>query len=188
MPFCYFLTKFVANLLAHQKEQPTFILEIMTVADYIKQQETDEHRFSFEVLPPLKGNGTDALFRTIDKLAEFNPAFINITTHHSEYVYKELDNGQFERQRIRRRPGTIAIASAIKQRYNIPVEPHVICSGTTIEQIEYELLDLQFLGIRNLMLLRGDKAKEDSRFTPTPGGHAHTTDLIKQVVRFNEGS
>ena len=187
MPFCYFLTKFVANLLVHQKEQPTFILEIMTVADYIKQQETDEHRFSFEVLPPLKGNGTDALFRTIDKLAEFNPAFINITTHHSEYVYKELDNGQFERQRIRRRPGTIAIASAIKQRYNIPVEPHVICSGTTIEQIEYELLDLQFLGIRNLMLLRGDKAKEDSRFTPTPGGHAHTTDLIKQVVRFNEG-
>ena len=146
MPFCYFLTKFVANLLVHQKEQPTFILEIMTVADYIKQQETDEHRFSFEVLPPLKGNGTDALFRTIDKLAEFNPAFINITTHHSEYVYKELDNGQFERQRIRRRPGTIAIASAIKQRYNIPVEPHVICSGTTIEQIEYELLDLQFLG------------------------------------------
>ena len=159
----------------------------MTVADYINQQTSDEHRFSFEVLPPLKGNGTEALFRTIDKLAVFNPAFINITTHHSEYVYKELDNGQFERQRIRRRPGTIAIASAIKQRYNIPVEPHVICSGQTIEQIEYELLDLQFLGIRNLMLLRGDKAKEDSRFTPTPGGHAHTTDLIKQVVRFNEG-
>ena len=159
----------------------------MTVADYIKQQETNEHRFSFEVLPPLKGNGTDALFRTIDKLVAFNPAFINITTHHSEYVYKELDNGQFERQRIRRRPGTIAIAAAIQQKYNIPVEPHVICSGTTVEQIEYELLDLQFLGIRNLMLLRGDKAKEDSRFTPTPGGHAHTTDLIKQVVRFNEG-
>ena len=159
----------------------------MTVADYIKKQDTGERRFSFEVLPPLKGNGTGALFETIDKLVEFNPAFINITTHHSEYVYKELENGQFERQRIRRRPGTIAIAAAIQQRYDIPVEPHVICSGQTIEQIEYELLDLQFLGIRNLMLLRGDKAKEDSRFTPTPGGHAHTTDLIKQVVRFNEG-
>ncbi len=159
----------------------------MTVADYIKKQDTGERRFSFEVLPPLKGNGTGALFETIDKLVGFNPAFINITTHHSEYVYKELENGQFERQRIRRRPGTIAIAAAIQQRYDIPVEPHVICSGTTIEQIEYELLDLQFLGIRNLMLLRGDKAKEDSRFTPTPGGHAHTTDLIKQVVRFNEG-
>ena len=158
----------------------------MTVADYIKLN-TNEKRFSFEVLPPLKGNGTEALFQAIDKLTVFNPAFINITTHHSEYVYKELSNGQYERQRIRRRPGTIAIAAAIQHRYDIPVEPHVICSGQTIEDIEYELLDLQFLGIRNLMLLCGDKAKEDSRFMPTPGGHAHTTDLIQQVVRFNEG-
>ena len=89
----------------------------MTVADYINHPESDQRRFSFEVLPPLKGNGTEALFATIDKLAELNPAFINITTHHSEYVYRELDNGQFERQRIRRRPGTIAIAAAIQNRY-----------------------------------------------------------------------
>ena len=115
----------------------------MTVADYIKLN-TGEKRFSFEVLPPLKGNGTETLFRTIDKLAVFNPAFINITTHHSEFIYKELSNGQYERQRIRRRPGTIAIAAAIQHRYDIPVEPHVICSGQTIEDIEYELLDLQF--------------------------------------------
>ena len=146
-----------------------------------------ERRFSFEVLPPLKGTGTDKLFADIDKLREFNPAYINITTHHSEFVYRELDNGQFERQRIRRRPGTVAIAAAIQQRYSIPVQPHVICSGATIEDIEYELLDLQFLGISDLLLLRGDKAREDSRFTPTPGGHAHTTDLIRQVKRFNEG-
>ena len=158
----------------------------MTVAEYIRQDYGD-HRFSFEVLPPLKGNGTASLFRTIDKLSVFGPGFINITTHHSEYVYRELDNGQFERLRVRRRPGTVAIAAAIQQRYNIPVVPHVICSGTTIEDIEYELIDLQFLGIRNLMLLRGDKAKEDSRFTPTPGGHAHTTDMIRQVTRFNDG-
>ena len=157
-----------------------------TIADYIIQA-TDERRFSFEVLPPLKGTGTETLFGTIDKLVPFAPAFINITTHHSEYVYRELPDGQFERLRVRRRPGTIAIAAAIQHKYHIPVEPHVICSGRTIEEIEYELLDLQFLGIRNLMLLRGDKAKEDSRFTPTPGGHAHTTDLIRQVVRFNEG-
>ena len=157
-----------------------------TIADYIIQA-TDERRFSFEVLPPLKGTGTETLFGTIDKLVPFDPAFINITTHHSEYVYRELPDGQFERLRVRRRPGTIAIAAAIQQKYHIPVEPHVICSGRTIEEIEYELLDLQFLGIRNLMLLRGDKAKEDSRFTPTPDGHAHTTDLIRQVVRFNEG-
>ncbi len=149
--------------------------------------DTTERRFSFEVLPPLKGTGTDKLFADIDRLAELNPAFINITTHHSEYVYRELSNGQFERLRVRRRPGTIAIAAAIQQRYQIPVQPHVICSGATVEDIEYELLDLQFLGIHDLLLLRGDKAKEDSRFTPTPGGHAHTTDLIRQVNRFNEG-
>jgi methylenetetrahydrofolate reductase (NADPH) len=88
---------------------------------------------------------------------------------------------------MRRRPGTIAIAAAIQQRYQIPVQPHVICSGATVEDIEYELIDLQFLGIHDLLLLRGDKAKEDSRFTPTPGGHAHTTELIRQVQQFNEG-
>ena len=158
----------------------------MTVVDIINK-ETDKKRFSFEVLPPLKGTGTDKLFATIDKLREFYPAFINITTHHSEFVYKQMDNGLLQRQRIRRRPGTIAIAAAIQNKYNIPVQPHVICSGATIEDIEYELLDLQFLGINNLLLLRGDKAKEDSKFIATPGGHEHTTDLIKQVQQFNNG-
>ena len=158
----------------------------MSVTEIINKHER-ERQFSFEVLPPLKGTGTGRLFADIDKLAELKPAFINITTHHSEYVYRELPDGRFERSRVRRRPGTIAIAAAIQQRYHIPVQPHVICSGATIEDIEYELIDLQFLGIRDLLLLRGDKAKEDSRFTPTPGGHAHTTDLIRQVVRFNEG-
>ncbi len=158
----------------------------MSVSEIINQHKR-ERQFSFEVLPPLKGTGTDRLFADIDKLAELEPAFINITTHHSEYVYRELPDGRFERSRVRRRPGTIAIAAAIQQRYHIPVQPHIICSGATIEDIEYELIDLQFLGIRDLLLLRGDKAKEDSRFTPTPGGHAHTTDLIRQVVRFNEG-
>ena len=118
----------------------------MKVIDIINN-ETEERNFSFEVLPPLKGTGTANLFDTIDRLRQFGPRFINITTHHSEYVYKELDNGQFERQQIRRRPGTIAIAAAIQHKYNIPVIPHVICSGVTIEDIEYELLDLQFLGI-----------------------------------------
>ena len=158
----------------------------MAVANLITKN-SDEHQFSFEVLPPLKGTGTDKLFADIEKLCKLNPAFINITTHHSEYVYKELSDGRFERQRMRRRPGTIAVAAAIQQRFQVPVQPHVICSGATIEDIEYELLDLQFLGITDLLLLRGDKAKEDRVFTPTPGGHAHTTDLIRQVQRFNEG-
>ncbi len=158
----------------------------MSVTEIINKHTRDK-QFSFEVLPPLKGTGTEKLFADIDKLAVLEPAFINITTHHSEYVYRELPGGQFERLRVRRRPGTIAIAAAIQQRYHIPVQPHVICSGATIEDIEYELLDLQFLGIHDLLLLRGDKAKEDNRFTPTPGGHAHTTDLIRQVQRFNDG-
>ncbi len=158
----------------------------MTITDLICSNET-KRNFSFEVLPPLKGNGTGQLFATIDKLKDFNPLFINITTHHSEFVYKQLPNGLLEKERVRRRPGTIAIAAAIQQKYNIPVQPHVICSGATIEDIEYELIDLQFLQIDNLLLLRGDKAREDRSFTPTPGGHAHTTDLIRQVQRFNDG-
>lgn len=153
----------------------------------ILNEKNDRNHFSFEVLPPLKGNGTANLFATIDQLKAFNPLYINITTHHSEYVYHELANGQFQRQRIRRRPGTVAIAAAIQQRYQIPVIPHVICSGTTIEQTEYELLDLQFLGIENLLLLRGDKAKDDPKYLPSPGGHLHTTDLMQQVNRFNDG-
>ena len=158
----------------------------MAVANII-QGKRDERQFSFEVLPPLKGNGTERLFGDIEKLCQFKPAFINITTHHSEYIYKEVEVGRFERQRLRRRPGTIAVAAAIQQRFGVTVQPHIICSGCTIEDIEYELLDLQFLGIRDILLLRGDKAKDDAVFKPTPGGHAHTTDLIRQVQRFNEG-
>ena len=135
----------------------------MAVAKLINEPE-QERQFSFEVLPPLKGTGTDGLFRDIEKLCELNPAFINITTHHSEYVYRELPGGHFERLRLRRRPGTIAVAAAIQQRFQVTVQPHVICSGCTIEDIEYELLDLQFLGITDLLLLRGDKAKDDRTF------------------------
>lgn len=143
--------------------------------------------FSIEVLPPLKGNGTGALFRNLDKMCEMKPLYVNITTHHSEYVYRELEGGHYERQRIRRRPGTIAIAAAIQKRYGVMVIPHVICSGATAEDIEYELIDLQFLDINNVLLLRGDKAKDDKTFKPMPGGYAHTMELIAQVNRFNEG-
>ena len=132
----------------------------MKVSDFLNKKAAAK-AISFEVLPPLKGNGTAQLFRTIDRLREFCPSYINITTHNSEYVYRQLDNGQYERDRIRRRPGTIAIAAAIQQRYGIPVIPHIICSGATVESTEYELLDLQVLGIQNLLLLRGDKAHDE---------------------------
>ncbi len=143
--------------------------------------------FSFEVLPPLKGTGIGALTRTIDTLREFAPSYINITTHRSEYVYKDLGNGLMQRSRLRRRPGTVAVAAAIQQKYGIPVVPHILCSGFTREETEYVLLDLQFLGIGNLLLLRGDKARDDTHFVPTPGGYAHTTELQEQINRFNEG-
>ncbi len=154
---------------------------------YTKESTSTKTGFSFEVLPPLKGTGTATLFQTIETLAPFKPRHINITTHRAEYVYREVEGGLVERQRIRRRPGTIAIAAAIQQRFNIPVIPHVVCSGSTKEDIEYMLLDLQFLGISDIFLLRGDKAKEESMYQPTPGGYTHAIELIDQVNRFNEG-
>ena len=143
--------------------------------------------FSFEVLPPLKGTGIDSLFRTIDELREFDPKYINITTHRSEYVYQESPEGLFQKVSVRRRPGTVAVAAAIKNRYDITVVPHILCSGFTREETEYVLLDLQFLGITDLLLLRGDKAKHESVFTPTPNGYSHAIELQTQVNRFNEG-
>lgn len=157
----------------------------MEIIDLINQHEGTA--FSFEVLPPIKGNGTDALFRTIDRLKEFDPRYINITTHRSEYVYTEVEGGLLQRQRIRRRPGTIAVASAIQRKYGIPVIPHIVCSGNTREDLEYMLLDLQFLDISDVLVLRGDKAKEESSFKPTGDGPAHATELIEQINRFNEG-
>ena len=157
----------------------------MNVTDLIYNNEGTA--FSFEVLPPLKGTGIDKLFHTIDVLKEFNPRYINITTHRSEYVYKEMGEGMMQRTRIRRRPGTVAVAAAIQNKYDIHVVPHILCSGFTHEDIEYMLLDLQFLGISDLLVLRGDKAKEDSMYQPTPGGYSHATELIDQINRFNAG-
>jgi methylenetetrahydrofolate reductase (NADPH) len=157
----------------------------MKVIDLINDKQRTP--FSFEVLPPLKGTGTSQLFNTIDRLKEYNPRYINITTHRSEYVYKDLGGGLMQRQRVRRRPGTIAIAAAIQQQYGIPVVPHIVCSGHTREDLEYMLLDLQFLGISDLLVLRGDKAKEESMFKPTGDGPSHAIELIEQINEFNKG-
>lgn len=143
--------------------------------------------FSFEVLPPLKGTGIEGLKRNIDRLMPYAPSYINITTHRSEYVYKDLGDGLMQRSRLRRRPGTVAVAAAIQKEYGVPVVPHILCSGFTQEETEYVLLDLQFLGIENLLVLRGDKAKEDAYFRPTEGGYSHTTELQGQINRFNQG-
>lgn len=157
----------------------------MNVIDIIKSKQGTA--FSFEVLPPLKGTGTQNLFRTIERLREFAPRYVNITTHRCEYVYHELGNGLMQRLRIRRRPGTIAIAAAIQQKYNLHVVPHIVCSGNNREDLEYMLLDLQFLGVNDLLVLRGDKAKEDANFQPTGDGPSHATELIEQINKFNSG-
>ena len=157
----------------------------MTVSELINK--TDRTAFSFEVLPPVKGTGTSALFSTIDALKEFGPEYINITTHRSEYVYVEQPDGTYLRHFVRRRPGTVAVASAIMHQYDIKVVPHVVVSGMTKEDIEYMLLDLQFLGIQDLLILRGDKAKDEARFQPVKDGYSHATELIEQVNLFNQG-
>lgn len=157
----------------------------MRVIDLIK--DTKETAFSFEILPPLKGTGIEKLYQTIDTLREFDPKYINITTHRSEYVYKDLRDGLFQRNRLRRRPGTVAVAAAIQNKYDIRVVPHILCSGFTREETEYVLLDLQFLGITDLLILRGDKARHESIFTPEVDGYSHAIHLQQQINDFNKG-
>lgn len=143
--------------------------------------------FSFEVLPPLKGSGIGRLFDCVETLLPWNPLYINITTHRSELVEKSMPDGVHLKVSERSRPGTVAVAAAIQHRYNIPAVPHLICSGYTRAETEYALIDLGFLGINNLLLLRGDKAKHETTFSPTPGGHAHASELQAQVNEFNRG-
>lgn len=158
----------------------------MRVIDLINNN-SGHTAFSFEVLPPLKGTGIEKIFQTIDTLREFDPKYINITTHRSEYVYKDLGDGLYRRERLRRRPGTVAVAAAIQNKYGLTVVPHMLCSGYTREEIEYTLLDLQFLGITDLLVLRGDKAKHESAFVPEVGGPAHATELQQQINDYNKG-
>ena len=157
----------------------------MKVADLLRTHGSTG--FSFEILPPLKGSSIEKSFKTIDTLREFDPLYINITTHRSELVYKDTPDGLFRRVSERSRPGTVAVAAAIKNKYQIPTVPHMICSGFSAHETEYALIDLNFLGICDLLILRGDKAKHESRFTAVPGGYEHAIELEEQVNRFNEG-
>ncbi len=157
----------------------------MKVIDIIQQSEKTV--FSFELLPPLKGQKPDKLYRTIDELIEFNPQYINITTHRDEVEFRELPGGLMQKRIVRKRPGTVAIAAAIQNAYNIPVVPHVVCGGFTKEETENILLDLNFLGIKNVLALRGDGLKSESFFNPEREGHSHAKELVEQIVNLRQG-
>ncbi len=142
---------------------------------------------SLEILPPLKGNSIYKVFDIIDRLKKFDPQFVNITSHHSEYIYKPLPNGMLRRVSVVKRPGTVAISAAIQNRYGLIPVPHIICRGFTKEETEYALLDLNFLGINNLMLLRGDDKREFISDCDNDNYHEHATDLQNQINLFNKG-
>lgn len=150
-------------------------------------QHTEQTLFSFEVLPPLRGRSINQIYQTIDMLLPFNPAFIEVTTHRSDFTYRETSPGTYQRVEERLRPGTVAVSCAIKQRYGLPVVPHIICSGYSQQETEYELIDLSFFDIMDLLVLRGDKSKQENRFIPKEGGLRYANELCEQVNRFNSG-
>jgi len=157
----------------------------MKVTEHIKNAK--DTLVSFEILPPMKGQSIQSIYDTLDPLMEFNPPFIDVTAHREEYIYKKHPNGLLEKKTTRKRPGTVGICAAIKYKYDVDTVPHIICGGFTKEETEYALIDLNFLGIDNVLALRGDAIKSEGRFTPEEGGNQHTTELINQIVDLNKG-
>ncbi len=158
----------------------------MKVIDVIRESQ-GKTRFSFEILPPKKGEDIQALFASIDPLMEFDPAFIDVTYHREEYEYRKRPDGLMEKVTTRKRPGTVGICAAIINRYKIDAVPHLICGGFTKEETENALIDLAFLGIENILALRGDAIKAEGKFIPTPGGNEYASDLIEQIQEMNSG-
>jgi methylenetetrahydrofolate reductase (NADPH) len=157
----------------------------MKVIDHIKQAK--ETLISFEILPPLKGKGITAIYNHLDPLMEFKPAYINVTYHRSEHIFKKRSDGSFEKVVVRKRPGTEAICASIMNRYNVDTVPHLICGGFSVQDTEDALLTLSYLGIDNVLVLRGDAAKNETSFEPEPGGHKYAIELLRQVVNLNNG-
>lgn len=157
----------------------------MKVIDQIKKSE--KTMFSFEILPPVKGANIQEIYDTIEPLMDFKPPYINVTYHREEVVYKKHPGGMLEPRTVKKRPGTVGISAAIKFRYNVIVVPHIICGGFSQEETENALIDLHFLGINNLLVVRGDADKTTRSFMPEPDGHENAIDLIKQIIRMNKG-
>ena len=158
---------------------------VMKVIDHLKAAKST--LFSIEILPPLKGKSIASIYEGIDPLMEYKPSFVDVTYHREEYIYKKREGGYLEKVSIRKRPGTVGICAAIMNRYHVDAVPHIICGGFSKEETENALIDLQFLGIENVLLLRGDAIKTESTFIPDPSGHAYAIDLVKQVSEMNNG-
>ena len=158
----------------------------MKITEHIEQAK-GKTLFSFEILPPVKGESVQSIFNAIDPLMEFKPPFIDVTYHREEYVYKKRENGLLEKVSTRKRPGTVGICAAIMNKYHIDAVPHIICGGFNKEETENALIDLDFLGVDNVLVLRGDAIKSEGGFVPDPEGHAYASDLMEQVLDLNEG-
>ena len=157
----------------------------MKVIEHIQQAK--DTLVSFEILPPLKGKTINSIYEHLDPLMEFNPAFINVTYHRSETMFKKKLDGTFEKVEVRKRPGTVAICAALMNHYKIDAVPHLICGGFSKRETEDALIDLNFLGINNVLVLRGDAAKNEAFFEPHPDGHKYAIDLQKQVMDLKNG-
>jgi len=157
----------------------------MKVTEHIKNAK--QTLFSFEILPPLKGTSIQSIYDSLDSLMEFNPPFIDVTYHREEYVYKKRKDGLLERRAVRKRPGTVGICAAIMNKYNVDTVPHIICGGFNKEETENALIDLDFLGVDNVLVLRGDPIKSETYFTADEGGHKYASELLQQVDGMNKG-
>ena len=158
----------------------------MKVTEHIEKA-NGSTQFSFEILPPLKGQHVQSIFDNIDPLMEFKPPFIDVTYHREEYVFKELENGLLKKQVVKKRPGTVGICAAIQNKYGVDAIPHILCGGFTKEDTENFLIDLDFLGIQNVMALRGDAVKSETYFKPEREGHNYASDLVSQISDQNNG-
>ena len=162
-----------------------YFVNRMKVTDHIK--EGKDTVISFEILPPLKGKTINSIYDHLDPLMEFKPAFINVTYHRSEQVFKKKADGTFDKVEVRKRPGTVGICAAIMNHYKVDAVPHLICGGFSKQETESALIDLAFLGIDNVLIIRGDAAKNETLFEPEPNGHRYAIDLLKQVADLNNG-
>ncbi len=143
--------------------------------------------FSFELLPPLKGENIQRIHHTVERLMEFDPSFVDVTYHREEYVYHEVQSGLLQKRTVRKRPGTVGICAAISHKYNIDTVPHIICGGFTKEETENALIDLDFVGVDNVLVLRGDPIRSEGRFKAEADGHSYAIDLLNQVADMNRG-